>query len=62
MNNNSTEGYLTKPEVLEFQSLFKKVYGKTLSYEEAEDQGTRLVILFELLLKRHKDVLENEKH
>jgi hypothetical protein len=44
-------GYLTKEEVLEFQGLCKEVYGRNLTYEEAEDQATRAVMLMEKLVR-----------
>ena len=48
-NKLDTVGYLTPEEIVEFQKLCKDVKGITLSYEEAEDQATRLVMLLEAL-------------
>lgn len=45
---------LTQEEVQEFKKITKKVYGRELTYEEAEDQGSRLITLFELLIKHKK--------
>lgn len=42
---------LTNNEVLEFQRLIIETSGKRLSYEEANNQGSRLIRLFELILK-----------
>lgn len=55
----STRGFLSKEEILEFQSLVKKFLHKDLSYSEAEDQATRLIMLFELIL--HQPIDYNEK-
>ena len=41
----------------EFQLICKEVYGKELSYEEAEEAGTNITRYFSLLMKldrRHK--------
>ena len=42
---------LTNKEVKEFKKITKKVYGRELTDAEAQDQGSRLVTLFELLIK-----------
>jgi hypothetical protein len=42
------EGILTKEETLEFQELAKVHMGLDLTFEEAEDQGSRLIQMFEL--------------
>lgn len=54
-----TKGYLTEAEVVEFRRLAKKLMNKDLTYSEAEDQGTRLIMLFELILHTP---LENDKN
>jgi hypothetical protein len=51
MNN---AGYLTPEEIIEFQRLCKEVYGRDLTYGEAEDQGTRAVMLMDAMAKSLK--------
>lgn len=43
--------YITQEEVIEFKKLCKLCLNRDLSLEEAEDQGTRLIMLFEALQK-----------
>ena len=50
---------LTREEVIEFKRLVLGVYGIKLTDEEAQDQGSRLITLFELILKSKKKSLEN---
>lgn len=45
---------LTKEEIQEFKKLVEKIYGRELSETEAEDQGSRLVTAFELIIKNKK--------
>ncbi|MGD0523342.1 MAG: hypothetical protein ABSA43_02175 [Candidatus Microgenomates bacterium] len=47
-------GYLTLEEIIEFQKLCKEVYGRDLTYGEAEDQGTRAVMLIDAIAKSLK--------
>ncbi len=47
---------LTEEEMQEFKRLVLKKYGIELTDEEAMDQGSRLVQLFELLLKNKIDL------
>lgn len=50
---------LTTEEVQEFKRLAQEVYGLNLTDEEAKDQGSRLVMLFEMMLKaKRKDLFE----
>ena len=42
---------LTQEEIEEFKKLVFEVYNITLTYEEAMDQGSRLIQLFEQLVK-----------
>lgn len=42
---------LTEEEIQEFKQIVKKVYGIDLTDDEARDQGSRLILLFELLIK-----------
>lgn len=44
-------GYITNEEITEFQLLCKQFLGRDLTLEEAEDQGTRVIMLFEALQK-----------
>lgn len=52
---------LTKEEVAEFKRLALEVYGIKLKDEEAMDQGSRLIQLFELILKNKKLVMVDGK-
>lgn len=55
---------LTEEEVKEFKRLVLKKMGIELTDEEAMDQGSRLIQLFELLLKNKIDLnpdIENEE-
>lgn len=47
---------LTEEEMQEFKRLVLKKYGIKLTDEQAMDQGSRLVLLFELLLKNKIDL------
>ena len=40
---------LPKEAVVEYQEIYKKVYGKEISYERALEQGTKLIRLFEII-------------
>ncbi|MBI2334255.1 hypothetical protein HYU96_00445 [Candidatus Daviesbacteria bacterium] len=42
-------------EVQEFKKITLEVYGRQLTDEEAQDQGTRLVTAFELILKHKQE-------
>jgi hypothetical protein len=53
----SIKGYLTDSEVSKFKHLTRKLIGVKLSKKEAEDQGTRLIMLFELFIKDRIDNL-----
>ena len=44
-----TGGYLIDSEITEFQTMVKETMGKCLTGEEAEDHGTRLIMLFEAM-------------
>lgn len=54
-NKLDTVGYLTPEEIVEFQKLCKEVKGITLTYEEAEDQGSRMVMLLEAISKQEAE-------
>ena len=45
---------LTQYEMGEFKKLTQEVYGDKLTNAEAYDQGARLIMLFELILKKNK--------
>lgn len=47
--------YLTIAEIKGFQEIFRMVFGKSLTFQEAEDQGIRLVRLFELIIEQKKN-------
>ena len=59
-NKLDTTEYLTPDEIKEFQRLVKETMGKDLTLEEAEDQGARLIMAFELMLENQK--LLKRKH
>lgn len=40
---------LSKNAVLEYQENYKKEFGREISYEEAQEQGTKLLRLFKLI-------------
>lgn len=42
---------LSKEAVLEYQKIYRKQYGKEISYEQALEQGTKLLQLFGLIYK-----------
>lgn len=42
---------LSDKAVKEYQKIFKKEYKQDLSLEEAREQGTRLVNLFDILMR-----------
>jgi hypothetical protein len=45
---------LSRKTIEEYQQIYKEEYGKEISFEEAEKQGTNLVELFRLLIKVDK--------
>lgn len=47
---------LTKMEVEEFKKLVLEIYGIELTEEEANEQGSRLIKVFELILKSQQKV------
>lgn len=42
---------LSQKAILKFQKIMKEEYGQDITIEEAEEQGTRLLRLFEILIK-----------
>lgn len=42
---------LPKEAILEYQGIYKKVFGKEISYAEAIEKGTELIKLFQLIYK-----------
>lgn len=52
---------ITKAEVEEFKKLVLEIYGIKLTDDEAIDQGSRLIQLFELILKNRKFVMVGGK-
>lgn len=42
---------LTKDEIVKYQKIYKKIYGKELSFEQALEQGTKLMRLVSLIYK-----------
>lgn len=55
------EKMLTNQEIEEFKKLSLEVYGIKLTNEQAMDQGSRLIQLFELILKDRKLVMVDGK-
>jgi hypothetical protein len=61
---NAVDGYFSEQEVTEFQALCKQIYGVNFTYDEAEDQATRAVMLMERLVgfepvpQSHKDMVD----
>lgn len=52
---------LTRNEVVQFKKLVLEIYGIELMDQQAEDQGFRLVKLFELMLKHKISPVDIEK-
>ncbi|MDO8570575.1 MAG: hypothetical protein Q7R97_03240 [Candidatus Daviesbacteria bacterium] len=42
---------LPKEAILEYQAIYKKVFGRDISYAEAVEKGTELIKLFQLIYK-----------
>lgn len=42
---------LPREAILEYQLLYKKIYGKEISYEQAHSQGMDLINLFKVIYK-----------
>lgn len=40
---------LSKQAIMEYQAIYKKVYGEDISYEQAMEKGTQLLRLFQLI-------------
>lgn len=40
---------LSKGAILEYQAIYKKQFGEKISYEEAQEQGIKLLRLFGLI-------------
>lgn len=51
---------LTEEEIKEFQEITYKLYKRKLTHDEAEDQLTRMVMAFKLILKAPDDHLAGE--
>jgi len=51
-NKLDTAGYLTPEEIVEFQRLVKDAMGRDITLEEAEDQGSRMIMLLEAIAKQ----------
>lgn len=62
MNNfviQKNKNMLTEEEIMEFKRLVLEVYGVKLTNEQAEDQGSRLIRLFEMLLKKEMNTKDH---
>ena len=53
---NELTQYLTDKEILEFQKLVLQIHHKKLTFEEAKEQATKLVMAFDLMLE-NQDIL-----
>jgi len=42
---------LPKKAIEEYQTIYKRTFGKTISYEKAEMEGIKLLMLFKLIYK-----------
>ena len=42
---------LSREDVVEYQQIYKKVHGKEISYDQALEEGIKLIRLFEIFLK-----------
>jgi hypothetical protein len=42
---------ISREAVLEYREIYKKVYGKEISYNEGLEQGTRLLRLFRIIYR-----------
>jgi len=49
---------LSEKAIKEFQKIYKKEYGKEISYEEARDSGERLVDLYKIMFDSHIEELK----
>jgi len=50
---------LSKEAIEEFQKIYKKEFGKEISYKEAYEKGMRLITLMEIVyrpIKKSKDL------
>lgn len=54
--------FLSTDEIKSFRKLVYEIYGKALSDEEANDQGSRLIQLFELMIRNRKTAEDLLKH
>ncbi|MBI2085949.1 hypothetical protein HYT74_01260 [Candidatus Daviesbacteria bacterium] len=52
---------LTHEEVVEFKRLVLEVYGIELTDAQALDQGSRLIMLFEGLIKANAETMKTHK-
>ncbi len=56
---------LSRDAIVEYQEIYKKVYGKDISYEQALEQGTKLLRLFEIIYhpvpKEWREKLQSDK-
>ena len=54
---------LTKQDIEEYQVIYLKVYGEQITYEEAMEQGARLLNLFKILYypKRQLIIVKNKE-
>lgn len=54
---------LTKEDIGEYQRIYLKLYGKNISYDEALEQGNRLINFFKIITKSSEinNKFEDEK-
>lgn len=53
--------FLSNKSIKEFQEIFKKEYGKEMTFEEARDAGERLVGLYKILFDAHVEDLKRKE-
>jgi len=51
---------LSREAIEEYREIYRKEYGEEVSYAEAEEQGTRLIRLFQILLEAHWKEMDEE--
>ncbi|HOI59788.1 MAG TPA: hypothetical protein PKU93_00525 [Candidatus Pacearchaeota archaeon] len=50
---------LTEAQIKEFQNIYREIYGKEISKENAFEEGEKLIRLFELIIPSIKKDIEN---
>lgn len=53
---------LSKQAIEKYQKIFKEEFGQEITIAEAEEQGTRLLKFFEILIKIDQRNKKNDNH